>query len=92
MLLGYLPRVTVKHTAYHTEGQIYIPEVNNMLAIGCIMLVLTFRESVKLAAAYGIAVTGNDGDHLDPLLHRGAAHLGLEPAEGRLDSRPLPPL
>jgi KUP system potassium uptake protein len=58
MLLGYLPRVTIKHTAYHTEGQIYIPEVNNLLAIGCIALVLTFHESVKLAAAYGIAVTG----------------------------------
>jgi KUP system potassium uptake protein len=58
MLLGYLPRVTIKHTAYHTEGQIYIPEVNTLLAVGCIGLVLTFRESVKLAAAYGIAVTG----------------------------------
>jgi KUP system potassium uptake protein len=58
MLLGYLPRVTIKHTAYHTEGQIYIPEVNGMLAVGCLGLVLTFRESVKLAAAYGIAVTG----------------------------------
>jgi KUP system potassium uptake protein len=58
MLLGYLPRVTIKHTAYHTEGQIYIPEVNHLLAIGCLALVLTFRESVKLAAAYGIAVTG----------------------------------
>jgi KUP system potassium uptake protein len=58
MLLGYLPRVTIKHTAFHTEGQIYIPEVNSMLAIGCLTLVLTFRESVKLAAAYGIAVTG----------------------------------
>ena len=58
VLLGYLPRVTIKHTAYHTEGQIYIPEVNNMLAVGCIALVLTFRDSVKLAAAYGIAVTG----------------------------------
>ncbi len=58
MLLGYLPRVTIKHTAYQTEGQIYIPEVNSLLGIGCILLVLTFRESVKLAAAYGIAVTG----------------------------------
>lgn len=58
MLLGYLPRVTIKHTAYHTEGQIYIPEVNAMLAVGCLALVVTFRESVKLAAAYGIAVTG----------------------------------
>jgi KUP system potassium uptake protein len=58
MLLGYLPRVTIKHTGYHTEGQIYIPEVNNLLAVGCILLVATFRESVRLAAAYGIAVTG----------------------------------
>jgi KUP system potassium uptake protein len=58
MLLGYLPRVTIKHTAYHTEGQIYIPEVNTLLGVGCILLVMTFRESVKLAAAYGIAVTG----------------------------------
>jgi KUP system potassium uptake protein len=58
MLLGYLPPVTIKHTAFHTEGQIYIPKVNYLLAIGCIGLVLTFRESVKLAAAYGIAVTG----------------------------------
>jgi KUP system potassium uptake protein len=58
MLLGYLPRVTIKHTAYHTEGQIYIPRVNALLAIGSIGLVLTFRESVRLAAAYGIAVTG----------------------------------
>jgi KUP system potassium uptake protein len=58
MLLGYFPRVTIKHTAYHTEGQIYIPEINSLLAIGCLALVLTFRESVRLAAAYGIAVTG----------------------------------
>jgi KUP system potassium uptake protein len=58
MLQGYLPRVTIRHTAYHTEGQIYIPEVNWLLAVGCILLVLTFRESVRLAAAYGIAVTG----------------------------------
>src|SRR5205823_1799049 len=58
MLLGYLPRVTVKHTAFHTEGQIYIPEVNWLLAFGCILLVLTFRESARLASAYGIAVTG----------------------------------
>ncbi len=33
MMLGYLPRMTIKHTAYHTEGQIYIPEVNTMLAV-----------------------------------------------------------
>jgi KUP system potassium uptake protein len=59
--LGFLPRVTVKHTSHETEGQIYIPEVNWGLAIACIALVLNFRESSKLAAAYGIAVTGTMG-------------------------------
>jgi KUP system potassium uptake protein len=58
MVLGYFPNVTVHHTSEQTEGQIYIPEVNALLAVGCLLLVLTFRESVKLAAAYGIAVTG----------------------------------
>lgn len=58
MVLGYFPNVTVHHTSEQTEGQIYIPEVNALLAVGCLVLVLTFRESVKLAAAYGIAVTG----------------------------------
>jgi KUP system potassium uptake protein len=56
--LGFLPRVTVKHTSSATEGQIYIPTVNWLIAIGCIALVLEFRESSKLAAAYGIATTG----------------------------------
>ncbi|NBX29558.1 potassium transporter Kup, partial [bacterium] len=58
MLLGFLPRVTIRHTASESEGQIYIPEVNVLLGVGCIALVLTFRESVKLAAAYGLAVSG----------------------------------
>ncbi len=59
--LGYLPRVTIKHTSSATEGQIYIPEVNAALAVGCVGLVLAFQESSKLAAAYGIAVTGTMG-------------------------------
>ncbi|MFM7135705.1 MAG: KUP/HAK/KT family potassium transporter, partial [Planctomycetota bacterium] len=58
MLLGFLPRVTIQHTAWESEGQIYIPQVNVLLGVGCLALVLTFRESVKLAAAYGLAVTG----------------------------------
>lgn len=58
IVLGYFPNMTVHHTSEQTEGQIYIPEINALLAIGCLLLVLTFRESVKLAAAYGIAVTG----------------------------------
>jgi KUP system potassium uptake protein len=57
MQLGFFPRVTIKHTAGDQEGQIYIPEINWFLAIACIILVLTFRESTRLAAAYGIAVT-----------------------------------
>jgi KUP system potassium uptake protein len=59
--LGYLPRVHIKHTSSETEGQIYVPEINWMLAAGCIALVLTFQESTRLAAAYGIAVTGTMG-------------------------------
>jgi len=58
MILGYFPNVSVHHTSEQTEGQIYIPEINALLAIGSLLMVLTFRESVALAAAYGIAVTG----------------------------------
>jgi KUP system potassium uptake protein len=56
--LGFCPRVTIVHTSGDAEGQIYIPEVNFALALGCIWLVLMFKESSALAAAYGIAVTG----------------------------------
>jgi KUP system potassium uptake protein len=56
--LGYLPRVKVVHTSSKAEGQIYIPEINWMLMVACIALVLTFKTSTNLAAAYGIAVTG----------------------------------
>ena len=56
--LGYFPRVTIVHTSKEQEGQIYIPEVNAGLAVACIGLVLAYRESSALAAAYGIAVTG----------------------------------
>ncbi|HEX6534884.1 MAG TPA: potassium transporter Kup [Gemmatimonadaceae bacterium] len=58
MQLGYSPRVTVKHTSVHEAGQIFIPEVNKALMVGCIGLVLGFRSATALAAAYGIAVTG----------------------------------
>jgi KUP system potassium uptake protein len=55
--LGYFPRVRIVHTSEDMEGQIYIPEINNMLMWGCIVLVLIFQESSRLAAAYGFAVT-----------------------------------
>jgi KUP system potassium uptake protein len=56
--LGYLPRLTIVHTSGETEGQIYIPEVNWVLMVGCLVLVLGFQSSSNLADAYGIAVTG----------------------------------
>ncbi|WP_414089116.1 potassium transporter Kup [Rhizobium sp. BR 314] len=55
--LGFLPRMHVKHTAAHEIGQIYIPFVNVLLAIGTIAAVLVFRSSDALAGAYGIAVS-----------------------------------
>lgn len=59
--LGYFPRVTIVHTSKVAEGQIYIPEINRALAVACVWLVLTFKTSGSLAAAYGIAVTGTMG-------------------------------
>jgi KUP system potassium uptake protein len=58
MQLGYFPRVRIIHTSKSTEGQIYIPEINWGLWIGCVVCVLLFQSSTALAAAYGIAVTG----------------------------------
>ncbi|HEY4016649.1 MAG TPA: potassium transporter Kup [Polyangiaceae bacterium] len=59
--LGFCPRVTIVHTSGESEGQIYVPEVNTALAIACVCLVVAFKESSALAAAYGIAVTGTMG-------------------------------
>ena len=57
MQLGFFPRVTIVHTSKDTEGQIYIPEVNNAMLVACIWLVLSFKTSTALAATYGIAMT-----------------------------------
>ncbi len=56
--LGYIPRVTVIHTSSTEIVQIYIPEVNWALWIGCVALVMGYQSTANLAAAYGIAVTG----------------------------------
>ena len=56
--LGYSPRVQIVHTSQQDTGQIFVPEINRVLAIGCIFVVLYFRSSSALGAAYGIAVTG----------------------------------
>jgi len=55
--LGFLPRMAVKHTSAREIGQIYVPFVNWALLLGTLYLVLEFRSSSRLAAAYGIAVT-----------------------------------
>jgi KUP system potassium uptake protein len=56
--LGFLPRLRTEHTSEKAAGQIYIPAINWGLLFMVIVLVLGFRESGKLASAYGIAVTG----------------------------------
>jgi KUP system potassium uptake protein len=56
--LGFLPRLTVRHTSNSEEGQIYLPQVNAAMLVGVLILVFSFRTSDNLAAAYGIAVTG----------------------------------
>jgi KUP system potassium uptake protein len=56
--LNLLPRFEVQHTSEMQSGQIYLPRVNMLLAIGVMLLVVGFGESSSLAAAYGISVTG----------------------------------
>nr|WP_294850172.1 potassium transporter Kup [uncultured Sphingomonas sp.] len=56
--LGLMPRIHIAHTSERAEGQIYVPGVNWLLMVLVIALVIGFRESTNLAAAYGIAVTG----------------------------------
>lgn len=55
--LGYLPRVNIRHTSNESRGQVYAPGVNTLLFIAVIALVLGFRSSSALAAAFGLAVT-----------------------------------
>jgi KUP system potassium uptake protein len=56
--IGYCPRLHIVHTSGETKGQIYLPWVNTVMMLGCLGLALAFKESSRLAAAYGIAVTG----------------------------------
>ena len=56
--LGQLPRMEIRHTSATERGQIFVPRINAMLGIGVVLIVLIFKSSDALAAAYGIAVTG----------------------------------
>jgi KUP system potassium uptake protein len=55
--LGLSPRLRIVHTSAEVKGQIYIPGINYALMIACLILVLAFKESSRLAGAYGLAVT-----------------------------------
>jgi KUP system potassium uptake protein len=55
--LGFWPRVQIRHTSSQIIGQVYVPFINWALMIGVVCLILAFRESGKLAGAYGIAVS-----------------------------------
>jgi len=56
--LGFLPRMTVVHTSHKSEGQIYLPAINWTLFMLVFVVVIAFRSTDNLAAAYGLAVTG----------------------------------
>lgn len=55
--LGFCPRMRIVHTSEKVKGQIYLPGLNLAIMVACLTVVLVFRESSRLAAAYGIAVT-----------------------------------
>jgi KUP system potassium uptake protein len=56
--LGYFPRLRIVHTSAGQKGQIYVPFINGALMVACVALVLGFGASSRLAAAYGLAVSG----------------------------------
>lgn len=56
--LGLLPRMEIRHTSAAHSGQIYVPQVNYIIMLGVIALVLMFKTSGNMAAAYGISITG----------------------------------
>jgi KUP system potassium uptake protein len=58
MQLGLLPRMVVKRTSETAAGQIYLPQINMLLAVGVVLLIAVFKNSANLGQAYGLAVTG----------------------------------
>jgi KUP system potassium uptake protein len=56
--LGFLPRLTVRHTSRREIGQIYVPAINAILFVVVLAIVIGFGSSGALASAYGVAVTG----------------------------------
>jgi KUP system potassium uptake protein len=56
--LGLFPRIDIRRTSETQAGQIYVPQVNNALMVGVLVLLILFKDSAHMTAAYGIAVTG----------------------------------
>jgi len=56
--LGFLPRMTIRHTSEREIGQVYVPAINALLLVAVIVIVVSFGSSTALANAYGVAVTG----------------------------------
>jgi KUP system potassium uptake protein len=73
MQLGFLPRLTIRHTSSHQEGRIYVPAANWALFAAVIALVVGFGSATALGSAYGVAVTGTF--FLNTILFLAVAHL-----------------
>jgi KUP system potassium uptake protein len=71
--LGYLPRLTIRHTSERQIGQIYVPAINAALFVAVLAIVVGFGSSLALASAYGVAVTGTF--MLNTILFLGVARL-----------------
>jgi KUP system potassium uptake protein len=57
--LGYIPRLLIKHTSTNEHREVYLSKINIFLFVGVVLLILSFKSSANLAAAYGTAVTGS---------------------------------
>ncbi|MBM5787108.1 MAG: potassium transporter Kup [Pelagibacterales bacterium] len=57
--LGYIPRLLIKHTSTNEYREVYLSKINIFLFVGVALLILSFKSSANLAAAYGTAVTGS---------------------------------
>lgn len=58
MALGCFPRVRIIHTSHKHEGQVYIPEINFLLMLACVLVTASFKDTTNIGNAYGIAVVG----------------------------------
>src|SRR5699024_7905509 len=56
--LGFWPKMVILHTSAQTEGQVYLPRINQWLCVAVLVLIVGFGSSAALTHAYGFAVTG----------------------------------